>query len=282
MRTIKKSEEMFGFSLKAKQRGKTIGLVPTMGYLHTGHLSLIEAAKKKADYVVVSIFINPLQFMAGEDLNQYPRDLKKDQKALEPFDIDVLFMPDPHKIYDPEFCTFVEVENLSKRMCGKTRPTHFRGVATVVAKLFNIVAPDFDFFGEKDFQQLVIIKRMVMDLNYHIQIIGLPTVREFDGLAMSSRNAYLSPKEREDAVILHNALVSAKEEIEKGEKDPYKILVRIRSMLGGVPHLRLDYFIIVKPDTLEEVKSIRGPVLLAIAAHLGKARLIDNLLVHAK
>jgi pantoate--beta-alanine ligase len=282
MRIIKDPKEMQAIAHKLKGRGKTIGFVPTMGYLHEGHLSLVEAARSKADIVVVSVFINPTQFSQGEDLAHYPRDLKRDEKLLSNFSVDLLFLPEAGKIYGDDYKTFVEVDGLSKKLCGRTRPTHFRGVATIIAKLFNLVSPDFAFFGEKDFQQQLIIKKMAADLNFPVEIISLPTVREFDGLAMSSRNQCLTPKEREHALTLYKALLIAREEIEKGEKNHNKIIMRLRSILGAVPGMRLDYVAIVDPDTLEEVKAIKGTVLASIAVHLGKARLIDNMLIDAK
>jgi pantoate--beta-alanine ligase len=281
MREIKALKEMQAYSLKAKQRGKTVCLVPTMGYLHEGHLSLVEAAKEKGDITVVSIFVNPLQFGPTEDLAHYPRNLARDKKLLKNFAVDVLFIPDASHLYPDDFKTFVEVEALSNKLCGHTRPTHFRGVTTIVAKLFNLVMPDFAFFGEKDFQQQLIIKKMVRDLNFPVQIISLPTVREFDGLAMSSRNQYLTPKERVSAAILYRALILAKQEIEKGEKDPRRLLLRMRSLIGTEPSLRLDYLSIVDPHTLEDKKKIEGSVLIALAAYLGKARLIDNIIIIA-
>ncbi|MDD5383082.1 MAG: pantoate--beta-alanine ligase, partial [Candidatus Margulisbacteria bacterium] len=256
--------------------------VPTMGCLHEGHLSLVAAAKAKADVVVVSIFVNPLQFGPSEDLARYPRSLKKDEQLLKDFDVDALFLPAADTMYCPGFKTYVEVDSLSKKLCGRTRPAHFRGVSTIVAKLFNIVAPDYAFFGEKDFQQQVIIKRMVKDLNFPVEVISLPTVREYDGLAMSSRNKYLTPKERKQAVVLYKSLLLAKEEIEKGERNIHKITLRLRSVIGSVPNIRLDYAAIVDPETLEEVKAIKGRVLIALAGQIGKARLIDNLVVEAK
>ena len=281
MRIIKSPEEMNSYAQKAKCRGQAISFVPTMGHLHNGHRSLIEAAKAKAKLTVVSIFVNPIQFGQGEDFSRYPKDLRRDEKMLKELEVDVLFVPPADKMYKGDFKTFVEVETLSKKLCGKTRPTHFRGVATVLAKLFNIVQPDFVFFGEKDFQQLVIVKKMVEDLNFPIKVIGLPTVREFDGLAMSSRNKNLTPKEREQSVLLFKAINLAKEEIEKGEKDINRILLRMRTFVGSIPSIRLDYVAMVDPVTLEDIKSLRGKVLVAIAATLGGARLIDNLLIDA-
>lgn len=281
MREIKKLKEMQAFSLKAKQRGKTICLVPTMGYLHEGHLSLVEAAKKKGDITVVSIFVNPLQFGPSEDLARYPRDLARDKKLLKNFEVDVLFLPAASQLYPDDFKSFVEVEGLSKKLCGRTRPTHFRGVTTIVAKLFNLVMPDFTFFGEKDYQQQIIIKKMVRNLNFPVQIISLPTIREFDGLAMSSRNQSLAPKERASATVLYRALLLAKQEIEKGEKDPHRLLLRMRSLIGTEPTVRLDYIAIVDPHSLEDKKRLDGQSLIALAAYLGKARLIDNIAVTA-
>lgn len=265
-----------------KARGKSIGFVPTMGCLHEGHLSLVEAAKEKADIVVVSIFVNPIQFGPSEDLARYPKDSKRDMKLLKNFDVDVLFLPAASDLYSEGFKTYVEVEGLSKKMCGRSRPGHFRGVTTVVAKLSNIVAPDCAFFGEKDFQQQVIIKRMVRDLNLPIEIISLPTVREFDGLAMSTRNKYLTSKERKAAAILYQALSQAKKQIENGGRNPRKILLRLRSLIGTESAIRLDYAVIVDPETLEELKKIKDQTLIALAASIGKARLIDNLVVKAK
>ena len=273
---------MHAYSLKAKCRGKTIGFVPTMGCLHEGHLSLVEATRAKSDIVVVSIFVNPIQFAPSEDLNRYPRDLKRDKKLLKNFKVDVLFLPTAAKMYSQEQTCFVEVQSLSKKMCGLSRPTHFRGVTTVVAKLFNIVLPDYAIFGEKDFQQQVIIKKMVEDLNLPVKVISLPTVREFDGLAMSSRNQYLSAKERKQAAILYQALLQAKQEIDQGERNSHKLLLRLRSLIGTVPNIRLDYIVFTDPETLEEKKTLKGKILVALAVYLGKTRLIDNMVIDAK
>jgi pantoate--beta-alanine ligase len=279
MQIIKDPKKMFSYSQKERCRGKTIALVPTMGYLHEGHLSLVEAAKRKADRVVVSIFVNPTQFGPGEDLSRYPQDLKRDQKLLKSFEVDVLFCPRASAIYPAGEKTYVEVEGLSKKLCGLSRPTHFRGVATVVAKLLNIAAPDYAFFGEKDFQQLVIIKRMVKDLHLPVEIISLPTVREYDGLAMSSRNKYLNAKQRKSAGVLYRALCLAKQEIEKGERKAKEISRRMNSLIKKETGVRLGYLAIVDPETLETVEKIKNKVLIALAAYAGKARLIDNLLI---
>ena len=282
MREIKCLQEMQSYSRKAKAHGKKVGFVPTMGALHEGHLSLIAAAKQKADVVVVSIFVNPIQFGPSEDYTRYPRSLRKDKRGLKDMGVDVLFLPETSEMYPPGFKTFVEVEGLSRKLCGRSRPVHFRGVATVVAKLLNIVNPDAAFFGEKDFQQQVVIKQMVKDLDLPVEIVSLPTVREFDGLAMSSRNSYLTPRERKSATILYKALCLAKEEVKRGEKDPKRILFRMRSLIASEPGVRLDYAAAVDPETLEEVKKVSGKVLFALAVYLGKARLIDNMEVDSR
>jgi pantoate--beta-alanine ligase len=282
MRIIKDPQEMRLFCIKSKCRGKTIAFVPTMGYLHEGHFSLVEAARKKADVVVVSIFVNPLQFGPHEDFNRYPRDLSRDKKLLKELDVDVLFLPEATELYPSRFRTYVEVEGLSQKLCGRSRPTHFRGVTTVLSKLFNIVTADYAFFGEKDYQQLLIVKQMARDLDFPLEIIPLPTVREFDGLAMSSRNKYLAPRERKQASGLYRALNFAKKEIQGGERNTNKLLLRLRSRLGTIPGLRLDYIAITDPETLEPMKKIRGKALIAVAAYLGKTRLIDNLVVDSK
>ncbi|MDI6731373.1 MAG: pantoate--beta-alanine ligase [Candidatus Margulisbacteria bacterium] len=281
MRTIKDLKEMRAFSERAKNHGKKIGFVPTMGSLHEGHLSLVAAAKRKSDIVVVSIFVNPMQFGPNEDFKHYPRHLRHDINLLKNFEIDALFLPEANKLYPDKFAAAVEVGELSKKMCGKSRPAHFRGVTTVLTKLFNIVVPDLAFFGEKDYQQLIIVRRLVQDLNLPIEIISQPTVRDFDGLALSSRNKLLNVKERRSATILHKALSMAKTEIETGERDVNKILFRMRSLIGSEPTVRLDYIVIAHPETLEDVKAIKGKLLIALAAYVGTTRLIDNLMVDA-
>jgi len=281
MREIRRLPEMYLFAQKAKSHGKKIGLVPTMGALHEGHLSLVAEAKKRAEVVVVSIFINPIQFGPGEDFTHYPRGLKKDKKLLKNFEVDVLFLPEASAMFPKGFKTYVEVEGLSKKMCGRSRPAHFRGVATVVAKLLNTACPDLVFFGQKDYQQQVIIKQMIRDLDFPTEMVALPTVREFDGLAMSSRNAYLSPRERKSAVILYKALSLAKKEVEKGEKDLKKIVFRMRSLIGTEPKARLDYLVAADPENLNEVSRLKGRILFALAAYVGKARLIDNMVISA-
>jgi pantoate--beta-alanine ligase len=281
MKIVKDPKEMQSFSESLRASGKSIAFVPTMGYLHAGHLSLVEAARRKADIVVVSIYVNPTQFGPKEDLARYPKDLKRDQKLLNGLDIDILFIPRTQDMYPEGFNSFVEVQNLSQKLCGISRPTHFRGVTTIVAKLFSIIAPDYAFFGVKDFQQLTIIKRMVKDLDLPVKIIGQPTVREFDGLAMSSRNKYLSAKQRKAATVLYRALSLAKQEIKNGARNPKKIIQRMRSLIKKEPSVKLDYLAIVDPESLENIQRIKGEALFALAAYIGKTRLIDNLLIEA-
>jgi pantoate--beta-alanine ligase len=279
MREIKTAKEMRSFSGKTKSHGKKIAFVPTMGALHEGHLSLVAEAKKQADVVVVSIFINPIQFGPNEDLARYPRNPRRDKKLLKNLGVDVLFAPSSAEMYPAGFKTFVEVESLSQRLCGRSRQNHFRGVTTVVAKLFTIISPDLAFFGQKDFQQQLIIKRMARDLNLAVQIISLPTIREYDGLALSSRNAYLSPAERKSAAVLYRTLMLGKEMARGGEMEAKKIIARMRTTIFSVPGLRLDYLVIVDAETLDEVEKIKSGCLIAVAAYLGKTRLIDNLII---
>jgi pantoate--beta-alanine ligase len=279
MREFRDLREMQLFSWRARCHGKKVGFVPTMGALHEGHLSLVAEARKRADVVVVSIFVNPLQFEPGEDFARYPRDLKKDKELLRESGIDALFLPETAALFPRGFQTSVEVAELSRKMCGRSRPTHFRGVATIVAKLLNIVSPDYAFFGEKDWQQQLVIKRLVRDLNLPAEIVTLPIVREYDGLAMSSRNAYLKPRERKAAAVLYRALILARREAARGVKDARRILARMRALIKREPAVRLDYLVAVDPATLVDVPTVKGPVLFALAAYLGKARLIDNMLV---
>ena len=281
MREIREPGEIRLFSLKAKSHGKKVGFVPTMGALHEGHLSLVAEAKKRCDIVVTSVFVNPIQFSPSEDFASYPRNLRHDKKLLKGFEVDILFAPEAKAMFPEGFKTFVEVEKLSKKLCGRTRPLHFRGVTTVVAKLFNIVCPDVAFFGEKDYQQQLLIKQLVRDLNLPVMVVALPTVREFDGLALSSRNAYLNPRERKSAAILYKALRLAQSEIGAGERDLNKIMYRLRSLIGSEPSVRLDYLVAADPATLEDAKGISGRMLFAVAAYVGKTRLIDNIIVEA-
>ncbi len=267
-------------SSEARREGKTIAFIPTMGYLHKGHLALIREAKKHADLIVASIFVNPKQFNESEDFNAYPREPGKDKKALEENGVDVLFLPDTEEIYPKGFQTLVEVTKISGGLCGASRPGHFRGVATVVAKLFNIVRPDFAVFGEKDYQQLAIIRRMNSDLNFGISIIGVPTVREYDGLAMSSRNARLSPEERKAAPSLYKALSNARTLFEMGERKAEAIIGEAKDIIEN--SIELDYLEIRDSETLAKTEEISGEVVFAIAARVGKTRLIDNIILKEK
>jgi pantoate--beta-alanine ligase len=266
---------------EARARGLTIGFVPTMGGLHEGHLALVRRAKEKG-YVVMSIFVNPTQFSPGEDYEKYPRDLERDIALAEREGVDLVFAPDANEMYPPGDSTFVEVTgSLTKGLCAPFRPGHFRGVTTVVAKLFNIVQPDKAYFGEKDFQQLQVIRRMARDLAMPVEIVGVPTVREPDGLAMSSRNAYLSLEEREASRALSQALREAQGLVKKGQTDASAILQVVRDRVSAQPLVRLQYVEVCNPETLEPVSSIEGRAVLAMAAIVGKTRLIDNIMLEA-
>jgi pantoate--beta-alanine ligase len=258
---------------------RRIGFVPTMGYLHAGHVSLIEAAKRDATFVVVSIFVNPTQFGPHEDYGRYPRDTAGDLAKCEAAGVDLVFLPPVEAMYNPDASTTVHVARLTDTLCGPMRPGHFDGVATVVAKLFNIVQPDRAYFGQKDAQQLAVIRRMVRDLDMPIEIVGCPTVREPDGLAMSSRNAMLSPDERQRALALYRALTAAREMVQRGESDPHVITAEMSRIVGAARPQRVDYISLVNPEKMQPVERISGPVLVALAVRIGQTRLIDNLLV---
>ena len=266
-----------------KKRGLTIGLVPTMGFLHEGHLSLIRKAKKECGRVFISIFVNPIQFGPGEDFKNYPRDIKRDAFLAENGGVDYIFYPGAKEMYDSGFRTAVEVKELGDIMCGKYRPGHFAGVATVVLKLFNIIRPDRAYFGQKDYQQLVIIKRMVCDMNLDVKITGCPTIREKDGLALSSRNKYLSAGERKNAAVLFGCLTEAKNMIKKGEKDLEKIRKTIMIELKKNRFVKkVDYFDFRDPETLEHIKRVNRDnrnILAAAAVRIGRTRLIDNMII---
>ena len=259
-----------------RKQGLSVGFVATMGYLHEGHKSLIERANKENDKVVVSIFVNPMQFGPTEDLESYPRDLERDSAVCEDAGANLIFHPEPSGMYAEDFCTFVDMNGLTKGLCGKTRPIHFRGVCTVVNKLFNIVKPDRAYFGQKDAQQLAVIKRMVRDLNMDIEVVGCPIVREEDGLAKSSRNTYLSAEERKAATILNKSLTKGKELVLAGERDSDKVINAIKSVLDTEPLAKIDYVEVVDSLSIEKVDKIEKSVLVAIAVYIGKTRLIDN------
>ena len=261
-----------------KMQGQSVGFVPTMGYLHEGHKSLVDCARKENDRVVVSIFVNPMQFGPAEDLADYPRDLEHDTKICESAGTDLIFHPEPEEMYDGDFCSFVDMSVLTEGLCGKTRPVHFRGVCTVVTKLFNIVTPDRAYFGQKDGQQLAVIRRMVRDLNMDICIVGCPIVREEDGLAKSSRNTYLSPEERKAALVLSQA-VRLGAELAKTEKDAKKVVLAMKYKIQTEPLARIDYVEAVDALSMQPVKTLEGGCMLAMAVYIGKTRLIDNVLV---
>lgn len=262
-----------------KKQGLRIGLVPTMGYLHEGHRSLMEAARKNNDKVVVSIFVNPMQFGPTEDLAEYPRDLEHDAALCEGVGVDLIFHPEPEEMYMDDFCSFVDMTGLTEGLCGKTRPIHFRGVCTVVTKLFNIVTPDKAYFGQKDGQQLAVIRRMVRDLNMDIQIVGCPIVREEDGLAKSSRNTYLSAEERRAALILSKTIALG-EELAKTEKDAQKVVAAMKENIETEPMAKIDYVEAVDALSMEPVDTLDGECMIAMAVYIGKTRLIDNTLIH--
>lgn len=259
-----------------RKQGLSVGLVPTMGYLHEGHKSLIDRAVKENDRVVVSVFVNPMQFGVGEDLESYPRDLKRDSALCEAAGAALIFHPQPEEMYTKDFSSFVDMNTLTKGLCGKTRPIHFRGVCTVVSKLFNIVTPDRAYFGQKDAQQLAVIRHMVSDLNFGIEIVGCPIIREADGLAKSSRNTYLNTEERKAATVLNRSLQAAEEAYKKGNKDTAELIKMIRDIIEAEPLAKIDYVEIVDWNTLEAVQKIEDSVLMAIAVYIGKTRLIDN------
>lgn len=259
-----------------KKEGLSVGLVPTMGYLHAGHKSLIDRAVAENDKVVVSVFVNPIQFGPNEDLATYPRDMDRDTKLCEEAGANLVFNPEPKEMYFEDAATYVNVDGLTDELCGAKRPGHFTGVCTVVSKLFNIITPDKAYFGEKDAQQLAVIKRMVRDLNFDIEIVGCPIVREEDGLAKSSRNTYLSSKEREEALCLNKSLKKAKELLEKGETDSSKIREAIEEEITKVPSSKIDYIEIVDSLSLKPVEKIEKSILIALAVYIGKTRLIDN------
>ncbi len=279
MEVIQRIPQMKEASRKARSEGKVIGLVPTMGFLHEGHLSLVREARKMADIVVVSIFVNPAQFAPSEDLDKYPRDVTRDAEHLTSEKTDYIFLPKAEEMYPSNYHTYVKVRDLSAKMCGVSRPDHFEGVTTVVLKLFHIVDPHFSYFGQKDAQQLVIIRRMISDLNLDVEIVRLPIVREPDGLAMSSRNTYLSPEERKAATVLYRALQHAQKRVDEGERKSKTLIKEIREIIESEPLARIDYISITDMIELKELKTLKGKCLIALAAYFGSTRLIDNIIV---
>ena len=279
MKIVETVEEVRAQVKAWRKEGFSVGLVPTMGFLHEGHKSLIDRAVAENDKVVVSVFVNPMQFGPKEDLASYPRDLDRDAALCEDAGAALIFHPEPEEMYDDNFSSFVDMSTLTGGLCGKTRPIHFRGVCTVVSKLFNIVVPDKAYFGQKDAQQLAVIRHMVRDLNFGIEIVGCPIIREEDGLAKSSRNTYLNEKERQAALVLSRSLKEGKALMDAGEKDTAKIRKVITDMIEKEPLAKIDYVEVVDWNTLESVDKVDGPVLTAIAVYIGKTRLIDNFIV---
>ncbi len=277
VKTIKEVREIVG---AWRKEGLTVGLVPTMGYLHEGHQSLIKASASQNARTVVSVFVNPIQFGLNEDLEAYPRDLERDKQAVEDAGGDLIFNPEPCEMYPGHFTSFIDTTETTELLCGAVRPIHFRGVCTVVGKLFNIVVPDRAYFGQKDAQQLATIRRFVRDLNFNIEIVACPIVREEDGLAKSSRNTYLSATERQAALILSRSLKKGKLAIENGERDVAKVAAVIRENLQTEPLARIDYVEIVDFENIQHIETIHGEVLVAIAVYIGKTRLIDNFIVN--
>lgn len=282
MRVIQHPGEMQRAVTDLRQRGREIGFVPTMGYLHAGHLSLFRTARKENDTLTISIFVNPLQFDRREDLETYPVDLSGDLEKAAAEGVDLVFAPPRQSMYPAGYATFVDVEGVSARWEGAYRPGHFRGVTTVVAKLFNIVKPHRAYFGQKDYQQALIIRKMVQDLHMDLEVIVLPTVREPDGLALSSRNVNLDPDERRQAPVLSRALCWAAQQVQAGERDPQKVIQGMQEMIAGETQGTIDYIAICDPETLEPLREIRGPAFVALAVRFSRARLIDNLLIGAR
>ncbi len=280
MQIVSEIQELRDIIKLAHKNGKSIGFVPTMGFLHEGHLGLMIRARQETDLVVASVFVNPTQFGPNEDLEAYPRNPERDRELMAGAGVDIAFFPSAGALYPEGYETFIEVGgSLTKRLCGASRPGHFRGVCTIVSKLFNLVQPDRAYFGQKDAQQVAVIRRMVNDLNIPVEIIPCPIVREADGLAMSSRNTYLSPKEREDALILNRSLKAAEAAIAAGERQAASVEALVREMIGEVSSAEIDYVEIVDAQTLEPVETIEGSVLIALAVKIGKPRLIDNCIV---
>lgn len=279
MLTIDNPLKMQQYIKAQKAQGKTVGFVPTMGFLHQGHLSLIERARKENDVVVVSIFVNPTQFGEGEDFEIYPRDFDRDINLISTIGADVVFYPQVEDIYPKNYKTYVEVYDITEKLCGASRPGHFKGVTTIVAKLFNMVLPDKGYFGLKDAQQVLVIKQMVKDLNFPIEIVPCPIIREEDGLAMSSRNVNLVAEERKAALVLSKSLFQSKELIDQGQKDPKKIKQFIIDEITKEPRAKIDYVQVVSASNLEEAEVIEGETLIALAVKIGKVRLIDNIML---
>ncbi|MGO9567483.1 MAG: pantoate--beta-alanine ligase [Desulfomonilaceae bacterium] len=279
METLTSVARMKHWSRSCQQTGKTIGFVPTMGYLHEGHLSLMRRGRSENDLLVTSIFVNPTQFGRNEDLSSYPRDPEADLAKCAQVGVDAMFIPAVGDIYGPDFQTYVEVEKVAASLCGASRPGHFRGVATVVLKLFNVVSPTAAYFGRKDYQQLQVIKTMARDLDLDVSIVSCPTVREDDGLAMSSRNSYLSPRERQQAACLYQALQAAQAFLDRGEQDAKEYVKAMSDRIQREPDAQIDYVSLVHPESLEDLERVADRALAALAVRIGNTRLIDNMLL---
>jgi pantoate--beta-alanine ligase len=282
MLILTSAAEVTAVSKEAHRAGKRVGFVPTMGALHEGHLSLVRTARAQADVVIASVFVNPKQFAPDEDFSKYPRAPEKDSAMLAAEKTDYLFLPSVEEMYPPGATSWVTEEALSQKLDGHSRPGHFRGVTTVVAKLFNIVQPDLAFFGQKDAAQVAIVNKMVLDLNFDVRIVVCPIVRETDGLAMSSRNAYLNPEQRKQALVLYRSLMRVQTLADRGERSSARLRVAGEQVMSEEPAVRLDYFEIVNRDTLDPVADISGGALVAVAANVGSTRLIDNIVVSGK
>lgn len=279
MKVVSTIKEVRDYIKAWKKEGASIGFVPTMGYLHEGHGSLIQKARENNDKVVVSIFVNPMQFGPTEDLASYPRDLEKDSAFCASLGADLIFHPEPEEMYQEGFCSYVDMDVLTKELCGLSRPVHFRGVCTVVSKLFHIIMPDRAYFGQKDAQQLAIIRRMVKDLNMDLEIVGCPIIREADGLAKSSRNTYLSKEERKAALCLSRSIRLGQSLVEQGETNAQKVLEAMKVEIQKEPLAKIDYIKCVNGLTMQQVETIKAPILVAMAVYIGKTRLIDNFIV---
>lgn len=279
MQVVKSIQEVKNSVRSWKKEGMSVGFVPTMGYLHEGHGSLIERARSENDKVVVSIFVNPMQFGPSEDLASYPRDLAKDSAYCESLGADLIFNPEPEEMYTDSFCSYVDMSVLTEELCGLSRPVHFRGVCTVLTKLFNIVQPDRAYFGQKDAQQLAIVKHMVEDLNMDLEIVGCPIIREEDGLAKSSRNTYLSAEERKAALILSKTIALGQKMVAEGETDAVKLVGAMKASIETEPMARIDYVKAVDGLTMQQVTEVKAPLLVAMAVYIGKTRLIDNFMI---
>jgi pantoate--beta-alanine ligase len=282
MLILTSAAEVTAVSKEAHRAGKRVGFVPTMGALHQGHLSLVRTARAQSDVVIVSVFVNPRQFGPNEDFSKYPREPEKDAAMLAAEKTDYLFLPSVEEMYPPGATSWVSVEGLSEKLDGRSRPGHFHGVTTVVAKLFNIVQPDLAFFGQKDAAQVAIVNKMVCDLNFDVQIVVCPIVRETDGLAMSSRNAYLNPEQRKQALVLYRSLMRVQMLADRGESSSSRLKVAGEQVMAEEPAVKLDYFEIVDRATLDPVADISGGALIAVAAYAGNTRLIDNIVFHGK